>query len=245
MHYVKNIITVLSLIFSLFNNTFIISAQSTEGWEGKWEVIIDETSFCNIHIVMGFMGDKAPMAFIEGMDNGKPFKATCSIQEIPQRNAIVLMEKEDMKGFTYYNAEESLLMMVTQKSGVKLFWGQIALGRNYGLEAPNLEFVKSPKYKGDYALNYQSVPFSLSVSEVNNHQFSAHLTSNTVNLECSCSLQATNLAICYAQNAKGHFFLDFASQGPRIINEKEKEVFSVKLIPSESNTPIVLTSPVE
>lgn len=230
-----------SFIFiSLFFVTNLLVAQQKNEWEGKWAYYIDDNSFCNVHILTTTtMGNREPIAIVEGVNNGEPFVVECTIEEIPQRNSIVLVEKPDRRGLTHFATKEPLLVMVTTKSVVKLFWGQLALGANYGMEAGVVKPIKTPNYKGDYTVDYNKVLFSLTVSTLKNNQFEAKLKSNSVDLNCHCTLRTKHYAICYEENAKGMFFLDFNEKEVRLINETTNNIFSANLTPKEK-APVVL-----
>ncbi|WMX16491.1 MULTISPECIES: hypothetical protein [unclassified Aureispira] len=239
----KSLIT-LSLSFIFFITPFFVSAQSFD-WQGRWEAIVSRKTFCNIHIVTDLIdGQSKPTAILEGLINEKPFRITCDIKEIPQRNSIVLHKAADVEGHSEYKTTEPLLILALNKVGnqyiVNPVWVQLDLTKGYANKSCVVRKVSNPRYRGTYTLSEEGVKTALTISKVKRDGFQATVETSENGITCDCRFQAKHLAVCYPNDERGVFYLDFNEYGVKMVQNYDHNIYSSESV--KGNGPLVLNT---
>ncbi|BDS09551.1 hypothetical protein [Aureispira anguillae] len=223
---------ILLLIF--FISPFISIAQGNFQWEGRWEVVASEYSFCNIHVVTSLIENQSqPTAILEGLIQGKPFRIKCNVKELPQRNSIVFYEAVAMDQEAQYASNQPLIILALNKAGrqvtVNPIWMQLDITKEEQNKTCTIRKVAIPRYKGTYTVNQDATQMALKIAKVKKASFEATINSNnTAKIACACELQARHLAVCYPDHEKGVFYLDFNEEGVKLIRNYDENIYQPK-----------------
>jgi hypothetical protein len=206
------------------------NAQSAVEWEGRWELISTKSSFCNIHIVTDLLPNQPePTAVLEGLINGEPFRINCTVKEIPERNSVVFHEAPAADGsYKYKKGEPLFLLIVTRPENpliVTPVWMQLDITELRTNKDCIVRRVPTPRYKGLYKFDYNGTQTSLAIGRVQKTKFTSTVEKNGGKVDCDCELQARHLAVCYPENGKGAFFLDFNEEGVKVVKSYDQNIY--------------------
>ena len=206
-------------------------AQNDVQWEGRWEIISSRSSFCNIHVVKEMKANQSkPSAILEGLINGEPFRINCTVEEIPERRSIVFHEAPDANGDYQYDQGEPLLLIIVTKTENPLMatpvWMQLDITEKRTNKDCLVRRIPTPRYKGIYKFEQDGVETALNIGRVgSNNKFNSTIATTGQELSCECELQARHLAVCYPDNGKGAFYLDFNSEGVKVVKSYEQNIY--------------------
>lgn len=206
-------------------------AQSEVQWEGRWEIISSRVSFCNIHVVKEMKANQSkPTAILEGLINGEPFRINCTIEEIPERRSIVFHEAPDANGNYVYEQGEPLLLIIVTKTENPLMatpvWMQLDITEKRTNKDCLVRRIPTPRYKGIYKFEQDGVETALNIGRVDNdNKFESTIARAGEKTSCACELQARHLAVCYPENGKGAFYLDFNNEGVKVVKNYEQNIY--------------------
>ena len=243
----KNVLPLIVLSFLLVITPLFSFAQNNFDWQGRWEVIVNKKSFCNIHIVTDLIeGQTKPTAILEGLINEKPFRITCDIKEIPQRNSIVLHEAAVVNGNGQYKATEPLVILALNKVGseykVSPVWVQLDLTKGARNKDCVVRKISDPHYRGIYTFTQDGVKTALTINKIKKTNFQVKVETETSHVACACELQAKHLAVCYPNDEKGAFYLDFNADGVKLIQNYDANIYNSKYIRAEDRAYLVLNT---
>jgi hypothetical protein len=238
-------LVVLSFLFLI--NPFFLFAQNDFDWQGRWEVIVSKKTFCNIHIVMDLIdGQTKPTAILEGLMNDKPFRVTCDVKEIPKRNSIVLYEAAVVNGNEQYKTTEPLVILAMNNLGgeynISAVWVQLDLTKNARNKNCVVQKIPNPRYRGLYTFTQEGVKTALTINKIKKTSFQAKVETETSSVDCACQLQAKHLAVCYPNDEKGAFYLDFNEKGVKLIENYDANIYNSDYIRVENRTYLVLNT---
>lgn len=241
----KKIPSLIVLSFLFLITPLLSSAQDTFDWQGRWEVTLNKNSFCNIHIITDLIdGQTKPTAILEGLINEKPFRITCDIKEIPQRNSIVLHEAAAVNGNSQYEATKPLVILALNKVGsqyeVSPIWVQLDITKGTTNKECVVRKISDPHYRGIYRLSQEGIKTALTINKIKRTGFEAKVETETSSVDCACELQAKHLAICYPSDEKGVFYLDFNEDGVKMVQNYDANIYNSKYIRAEDRAYLVL-----
>jgi hypothetical protein len=225
----KNLLTFLTLTLFLLVPS-INEAQGLVEWEGRWEIISSRSSFCNIHIVTDLLPNQPkPTAVLEGLVNGEPFRINCTVEEIAERNSLVFHEAPAADGSYQYDGEKPLFILIVTKADNPLIvtpvWVQLDITELRTNKDCLVRRIPTPRYKGLYKFDNNGVQTSLAIGRVNKTKFTSTVEKGDGKVDCDCELQARHLAVCYPENGKGAFFLDFNDEGVKVVKSYDKNIY--------------------
>lgn len=208
----------------------ISEAQGAVDWEGRWEIISSRSSFCNIHIVTDLLPNQPkPTAVLEGLVNGEPFRINCTVEEIPERNSLVFHEAPAADGSYQYDNDKPLFLLIVTKPDNPLIvtpvWMQLDITELRTNKDCLVRRIPTPRYKGLYKFDNNGVQTSLAIGRVNKTKFTSKVEKADGQVSCDCELQARHLAVCYPENGKGAFFLDFNDEGVRVVKSYDQNIY--------------------
>lgn len=217
-------------LLALLLTTNLSQAQDQVDWEGRWEIINSESSFCNIHIVTNLLPNQPkPTAILEGLINGEPFRVNCTIDEIPERNSVVFHEAPAADGSYKYNPNKPLFLLIVTRSEDPLIvtpvWMQMDITTMSTNKNCIIRRVPTPRYRGIYKFDYNGVQTSLAIGRVSKTKFTSIVEKGKGKVACDCELQARHLAVCYPENGKGAFFLDFNEEGVKVVKSYDQNTY--------------------
>jgi hypothetical protein len=238
-------LVILSFLFLI--TPFISSAQEDFDWQGRWEVLVNEKTFCNIHIVMDLIdGQAKPTAILEGLVNDKPFRVTCDVTEIPQRNSIVLYEAAAVNGTKQYEKTEPLAVLtmniIENEYTVSSVWMQLDLTKGAKNKNCAVRKIPNPRYRGLYTFTQDGIKTALTINKIKRTGFQAKVETETSSVDCNCELQARHLAVCYPNDEKGAFYLDFNEDGVKLVDNYDENIYNSEYIRGENRTYLVLNT---
>lgn len=210
-----------------------IFAQSNINWQGRWKLQVSEQSFCNVHIVTNLIeGQTQPTAVLEGLIDEQPFRLKATVKIIPQRNSIALYELVEEGQAPVYGdgstvASRPLLILTQQNNGKVILpvWGLLDITTNERQKSCVVDLIPSPRLRGTYTVEQGGVATNLSLSKATKNSFKVSLTRPDEQLDCACDLQTTHLAICYFNNDKGVFYLDFDRNGVKLVQDYNDNIY--------------------
>lgn len=206
-----------------------VSAQGNVQWEGRWEIISSRSSFCNIHIVKEMKSNAQPSAILEGLINGEPFRINCTIEEIPERRSIVFHEAPGADGNYQFEKGEPLLLVIVTKTENPLMatpvWMQLDITEKRTNKDCLVRRIPTPNYKGIYKFQQDGVETALNIGRVSKNKFKSSIASADNKTECECELQARHLAVCYPEDGRGAFYLDFNSEGVKVVKSYDQNIY--------------------
>lgn len=206
------------------------TAQSSVDWEGRWEIISSKSSFCNIHVVTDLLPNQPePTAVLEGLINGEPFRINCTVEEIPERKSVVFHEAPAADGSYQYGPDKPLFLLIVTKPENPLIvtpvWMQLDITALRTNKDCIIRRVPTPRYKGIYKFDNNGVQTSLAIGKVNKTKFTSTVEKGNGKVACDCELQARHLAVCYPENGKGAFFLDFNEEGVKVVKSYDQNIY--------------------
>lgn len=239
--------SLIFLSFLFFITPIFTFAQADFDWQGRWEAVVSEQSFCNIHIVTNLIdGQVKPTAIMEGLVNEKPFRIVCDVKTITQRNSIVLHAASDVNGETTYKKEEPLVILALNKVGsqylVSFVWVQLDITKGANNKKCIVRKVADPRYRGIYKFNKDGAKTALTITKLKKNNFQATVETESTSVTCACELQAKHLAVCYPNDEKGAFYLDFNEDGVRVVENYDANIYNSGFIRSNDRSYLVLNT---
>lgn len=243
----KNTPSLIVLSFLFLISPLFVFAQDSFDWQGRWEVIVNKKTFCNIHIITDLIdGQTKPTAILEGLINEKPFRITCDVKEIPQRNSIVLHEAVPVNGSTVYKATEPLVILALNKLGnqykISTIWVQLDLTKGSKNKDCIIRKISDPHYRGIYTFTQDGIKTALTINKIKKTGFQATVETAKTSIACACELQAKHLAVCYPSDEKGAFYLDFNEDGVKVIQNYDANIYSSEYLRPEDRAYLVLNT---
>lgn len=222
-----NLVLVIAATLSI---ALSAKAQNNVQWEGRWEIISSRASFCNIHIVKEMKANQSqPSAILEGLINGEPFRIDCTIEEIPERRSIVFHEAPSADGTYQYKKGEPLLLIIVTKTENPLMatpvWMQLDITEKRTNKDCLVRRIPVPNYKGIYKFQQDGVETALNIGRVSKNKFKSKIASANQETHCDCELQARHLAVCYPEDGRGAFYLDFNSEGVKVVKSYDQNIY--------------------
>lgn len=221
----------LVLLLAFIAATPLLTNAQDIQWEGRWEIISSRSSFCNIHVVKEMKANQSqPTAILEGLINGEPFRINCTVEEIPERRSIVFHEAPGADGSYQFEKGEALLLIIVTKTENPLMatpvWMQLDITEKRTNKDCLVRRVPVPRYKGIYKFEQDGVETALNIGRVDGkNKFSSTIAKADQKVACECELQARHLAVCYPEDGKGAFYLDFNNEGVKVVKSYDQNIY--------------------
>ncbi len=226
----KTFYNLVLIIAATLSIPLVGQAQNNIQWEGRWEIISSSSSFCNIHIVKDMKSNQSqPSAILEGLINGEPFRINCTIEEIPERRSIVFHEVPSADGEYKYNKDEPLFLVIVTKTENPLMatpvWMQLDITEKRTNKNCFVRRIPVPNYKGIYKFQQDGVETALNIGRVSKNKFKSSIATADQETKCACELQARHLAVCYPEDGRGAFYLDFNNEGVKVVKSYDQNIY--------------------